>query len=757
MVMSLRLRPTLLAVSIAAGLSNTAVAEEVDSTKKALDMLVVSGSRIEQEIDKVPATITTVTAEEIERENPADLEDLLQYEAGVSVRSQPNRSSGVFRSVGRAGNEGVNVRGLEGDQVRLQVDGVKLPMSYSSGPYAAGRGDVIDPEGYKRVEILRGSASTQFGSDGLGGAVSFLTKDPRDLLTLGKDFQTNLKTGYTSANEAWQLAPSFAFRSGIWEGMLLASLRRGHETETMGENNSKNVNRTAANPSDRESDYLLAKLVAQPSDGHQVKLTVETMDGHNETEVFTFFGDPFAAATLTGVDTTEEINRDLFKVDYQYAPATASWFDVANVTLYSQESLNIQTGRETRSDNPLLRIRETRYGEDTLGSSIQLQTLFDSEGKQRLVYGVDVALSDVYSFKDGYNSPQDTSVSGCTPPSTTCSPFVENKSFPDSDYDTLGAFVQADLAFGEQGRGNVSPGLRYERYELTPQADKYYRVNNTAEPSKLEDDELSPRLGASWTFVPMAQLYGQYSHGFRAPKPSQVNGGVTNLTTTSGSGPYTALGNPDLKAETSNVVEVGVRGRDAGFHYSVALFKGKYKDFIVGNVMVQENVDLGLGTLVDVFQSQNLNNVTIEGFEARTEWAFYEGWRLNAAYAHAKGESETGGKETPLATIDPDKLVLGMSFASGKRWGTSTTVTAVERKHDQPDKTIYTSPGFATVDLSAWYAFTEATRLNAGVGNLFDKKYVEWADVRDLAETSTAVDGYTQPGRNVSVSLVHSF
>ncbi|MDZ7937887.1 MAG: TonB-dependent receptor plug domain-containing protein [Rhodoferax sp.] len=151
-----------------------------------LKEVVVSASRVEQELEDVPATLTVITAEDIALDNPTDLEELLGNEVGVSVRSQPNRSSGVFYATGRSGNEGVNIRGLEGDQVRLQVDGVSLPSTYASGPYAAGRGDTIDPEGYKRVEILRGGSSSQFGSDGLAGAVSFVTKEPEDLLTLGK-------------------------------------------------------------------------------------------------------------------------------------------------------------------------------------------------------------------------------------------------------------------------------------------------------------------------------------------------------------------------------------------------------------------------------------------------------------------------------------------------------------------------------------------------------------------------------------------
>src|SRR5262245_25885384 len=72
----------------------------------ALREVVVSGSRVEQDIDEVPATITTISAQEIARENPTDLEDLMRGEAGVSVRSLPNRTSAVFSAVGRAGNEG---------------------------------------------------------------------------------------------------------------------------------------------------------------------------------------------------------------------------------------------------------------------------------------------------------------------------------------------------------------------------------------------------------------------------------------------------------------------------------------------------------------------------------------------------------------------------------------------------------------------------------------------------------------------------
>lgn len=713
-------------------LAQAAVAAPAGATLKEV---VVSGSRVEQDITEVPATITSVTAEDMARRNPTDLEELLEGEVGVSVRALPNRASGVFSAVGRAGNEGVNIRGLEGDQVRLQVDGVNLPSTYASGPYAAGRGDMIDAEGYKRVEVLRGPSSTQYGSDGLAGAVTFVTKDPDDLLTLGKDSQFTLKAAYSSADSSLQLAPSYAFKSEGIKGMVLASLRRGHETETMGTNAAANSTRTVPNPADTASNYLLAKLQLDPSRAHRFKLTAESIRRQNETDILSFFGDPFANAALTDVLVRENVDRDLVKLDYRYV-ADRAWFDVLNASLYAQRSLNHQFGYEERSTEALrVRTRDTEYGEDTVGGNLQFESNLGRDGMHRLVYGMDLAMTDVGSLKTGYNS------SGAA--------FVPNKSFPDTDYRTIGLFVQDEIRLGDV---SVIPGIRYDSFKLTPRPDALYSVNNPTAPSALSGNELSPKLGVTWRMAPQAQLFAQYAHGFRAPKPSQVNGGVTNLTAPN---PYTSIGNPNLKPETSDSVEFGVRGHlgSERSHYSVAVFHSKYKNFIASNTMIEENA----APTPDVFQSVNLNNVTIRGLEARAEWELAKGLSVSAAFAHAHGDVGGEAGNTPLNTIDPNKLVLGVRYLHGGQWGALGQWTAVERKKRNPDATRYTSAGYGKVDVSAWYNVSKATRVTVGIGNLFDKKYVEWADVRDLAANSATVDAFTQPGRTFKVSVSHSF
>ncbi len=690
----------------------------------ALKEVVVSSSRVEQDIDDVPATITSISAEKMKRENPVDLEGLVRDEVGVSVKALPYRGS-MGGNIGRGGNEGINIRGLEGDQVRLQIDGVSLPSSYNSGPNYASRGEYLDPEGYKRVEILRGASGTQYGSDGLAGTVSFVTKEPQDLLTLGNPTQFNLKTGYNSADNSWQFAPSFAFKGDTAQGLVLSSMRRGHETANMGSNDSANSNRTTANPLDTRSDYLLAKLLLSPDVTHQVKLTAESIRRETNAEVFSA-----RTATVADFDARDLVSRDLAKVDYRYAPSDA-WFDVLTASLYSQRSQTRQYHYE-RNVSTNLRTRDTTYGENATGASLQMETNFGKDVTHRLVYGTEFVYKDVYSFKDGSNG--------------SLAAFVPNKAFPDSDYLTFGAFVQDEVGIGKVA---VTPGVRYDSFKLRPRNDAYYSSNGTGEPTELSGSQVSPRLGAVWKIDPMATPFAQYAHGFRAPRPTDVNAAFSNPAQF-----YTSVPNPDLKPETSDSLEVGLRGRDSARSYSVSAFHAQYQNFIYQQVVS----GAGIAGNPSVYKTINLPDVTISGFEARGDWTYARGWTASAAYAYTYGDSKNAnGTTTPLATIDPDKLILGLNYAQGAHWGAGTRVTAVNRKERPQSSTVGTPGGYTVADLTAWYQLSKATFVQAGIRNLFDKKYTQWADVRDVAATSTIIDSYTQPGRNFTVSMTHSF
>ena len=85
-----------------------------------------------------------------------------------------------------------------------QVDGVPTIDEYNFGAFMTARRDFVDVDALKTVEIVRGPASSLYGSDALGGVVSFLTKDPEDYLeAVERPWYLSAKGGYSSEDNSF--------------------------------------------------------------------------------------------------------------------------------------------------------------------------------------------------------------------------------------------------------------------------------------------------------------------------------------------------------------------------------------------------------------------------------------------------------------------------------------------------------------------------------------------------------------------------
>ena len=126
--------------------------------------VAVTATRVEENVKDVPATISVIDAQQIDRGLVQNIQNLFRYEPGVSVNTDPNRF----------GASSINIRGLEGNRVLIQVDGVRAPslFTFGVGPFNTSTRNMVDLDSMKRVEVLRGPASTLYGSDALGGVVS---------------------------------------------------------------------------------------------------------------------------------------------------------------------------------------------------------------------------------------------------------------------------------------------------------------------------------------------------------------------------------------------------------------------------------------------------------------------------------------------------------------------------------------------------------------------------------------------------------
>ena len=95
------------------------------------------------------------------------------------------------------------------------------PLIFSAGPFAGtsfsnANRNFVDLDTLKRVEVVRGPTSSLYGSDALGGTVSFVTKDPSDYLKAGKDAYFGFRLGVDGEWDGLFSGATAAFGGGPW-------------------------------------------------------------------------------------------------------------------------------------------------------------------------------------------------------------------------------------------------------------------------------------------------------------------------------------------------------------------------------------------------------------------------------------------------------------------------------------------------------------------------------------------------------------
>jgi hemoglobin/transferrin/lactoferrin receptor protein len=266
------------------------------------------------------------------------------------------------------------------------------------------------------------------------------------------------------------------------------------------------------------------------------------------------------------------------------------------------------------------------------------------------------------------------------------------------------------------------------------------------------DSAVSPKLGVLYRATPQWSVFGNYASGFKAPNAGQVNAFFENATQF-----YKTIPNPNLKPEKSQNFEIGARARLDALTLDLAAFTGRFRDLIEDSVKVG-----GAGTAASptVYQSINVGNARISGFEVKGAWdwgrALGGQFSTPFAYGQARGRDLDTGK--PLDSVDPAKLHAGLQYATSG-WDLRLDLAHhAAKKQGDTNAALFVTPAATTLDLGGQWRIQKNLRLNAAVTNLTDKKYWNWSDVRGATAAQVAViDAYSQPGRSLRVSLVADF
>lgn len=689
---------------------------------------------------------TKVKAEDIQKEGAVDLKSALKDIPGVEVLDTQGT---------RQGNDSVNIRGLSGNRIGMSIDGIDLPESSeikNTGQFAIfGRGNFMDVSALSSVDISKNARGF-----GLGGTVAMHTLTPDEILQ-GKQQSGYIDTQYNSVNKTTSVTGAGALTAGNWRGMVLGTYRKGDELDNRGHVGGQGAYRTKADPLDYNSRYFLTKHELDLNDHNTLKFAAEYLSRNQWSDSFSL-----ANASYSNITGTDENKKSRFSIEHEYHDGTGL-IQSGNTQLYWQQSKTASsTHREyvrgCTSSVPGIKNRcefDFNNKDKVIGLNSEWLSHFENDKlSQDWRYGVRLAHHDLTSGWHGY--------------------YARSKPAADNKTNRASIYLDGDLRFG---RLVVSPGLSAHYYNVKPNNHGYDTgtTNKIGELHKKHESAITPRFGLSYEFHPLVIPYFQYARGFNAPSSQQ-------LASSWNPGGYSVWGNPNLKAETANNFELGLRGKNEVFEYGISGFDNHYKNFIdYANISKQVSLPSSWGgSQRFILRAENFSKAHIYGGEAFARWKFAPDWKASGSVAYSRGSIRQDGVDHPLNSVMPFKLKLGVAYEK-EVWGANVNFTYVAKKDDSDiysaDKYFNPSKNYALVDLGGYWKPNKHLSLHAGVNNIFNKKYWNWADVAYLipnvnneahgtsgqsdgtvpALTKNNADFYTAPGRTFSIGLRYTF
>ena len=645
-------------------------ADAPETTRMALDRLVISAGVEKVAID-TPQAVSSLDQEDIDQLQATTIGDLLEGMPGVNVQG----------GVGQLG-QGFNIRGMgtaigdSDNRILLNVDGVtKFYEQYRMGAL------FTEPELYKRVEVLRGPASsTLYGAGALAGVVNFTTKDASDFLTPGDPLAVRLKAATETNAQAHTLS-----------GIVAVQPTKG--VELLG---SYNYRRTD-DYKNGDGDTVAAS--ATKSDSWLVKGRV-AIGGNSKHAIWASYQDWLSDAPQVYDQVSAATGNSLMRRRVHDKTAVLGYVNdfngsnLFNIEAQAAYSLSKVHQTETSFLGPLA---YSDFTYESWQAKVQNSSRFDMGGD----WTTFLILGGQWSTQERRN-PR-VGLSGTVTPGAG--------THPEGDMDRYGLFGQLEIVWSD--KLTIMPGVRVDWTKLKPGATV---VGGTRLTGEVKDSGVSPKFAALYNVTPWFGLFGSVARTVRMPN-------IDEIFTRSATRPN----NPDLRPEKSDNVEAGftlsfdgLLGKADRFRAKTTLFRNDVKDLIV-------NVAGPAGTPY----FQNVNRSRFKGLEVEAEYGiggFFA--RGNASFIDGK-DRLTGNY---LNTIPANDYRLTLGYADAETGLSGGWTGEFAERQDQVTTGPFSSagsglptPGYSVHNL--FFAFkpqsgpAQGFEFRFAVDNIFDKQY----------------------------------
>lgn len=709
--------------------------------------IVVSATRWRQTSSDVPSEIITITPVEVGLQNPQTAADLLEV------------SGKVFIQKSQLGGGSPMIRGFATNRLLYTVDGVRMNTAIFRG------GNIqnvisLDPYATESTEVFFGPGSVIYGSDAIGGVMSFQTLVPQFSLSnkeasiTGKaevrhSSADNEMTGHFDVNIGWK---KWALVTSI-SSFDYSHLRQGSRgpddyLKPYYVQRQDGVDRVIAQddpqlqiPSAYSQKNFMQKVRFKPAEKWDLK-----------------FGFHYSETSPYGrYDRHNRIRNGLPRyAEWNYGPQewvmnNLSVNHSSNNFLYDEMTvrLALQSFEESRISRSLNSSEKNIRVEEVEAYSANFDFVKSAGKHNTLYYGMEYVRDDVTS------TGLDKDISAVMPYCQDCGITKPGPSrYPQAVWQSLAAYVTDQYKFSDYFL--IQAGLRYNRYILDAEFDTTFYPFPFSE-AHLNNGALTGSIGGVYRPKDSWVISTNFSTAFRSPNVDDM-GKVFDSEPGS-----VVIPNTDLEAEYAY-----------NFDLSMAKIFGDFMRIdLTGyctrlqNAMVRRDFSLngqeyilydGVLSRVQAIQNAAVSNVY--GLQAGFEVKLPAGFSFSSDYNYQKGEEELDD-----GTVSPSRHAapwFGTSRITYDNHNLTLQFYAMyqgERKHEnmpeeEKDKyDIYATdaqgntyaPGWFTLNIKGIYKITDYLSLSAGIENLTDRRYRPYSS------------GISRPCRNFIISLGTNF
>ena len=710
--------------------NETGVQLELKPAMIPLGEVPVSSLRYNKLEKDVALPVSVVPREYFPRQSAMTLSDVLSREPGVSL----------YRDGGWATS--VNIRGLgEGRLVSL-VDGNRIE---TASDLVAGL-SMFDVNEIERVEIIKGAASSIFGTGALGGVVNILTKQ-------GNYYDSPTIHGsaigsYQTVNNLLGAHIEMESGSKVWKVRISGGYRTAGNYRTP----------DGIQPNSQFTDQdLNATIGVRPAKNHELEINAQHYQSLN---VGLPGGAPFSPLATA---TYPQEKRQLISAKYTIKNLLPS-MDEISFRIYHQYILRdvemIPNTPPTITGNIRLTAQKILPRGDHNTSGMVLESKWKTGEKSKLVGGIDlwqrklVSSRDKYILQEVINSFQQVQ--------SSMQVIRSEKPTPDSQFGSGGVFVQHESSLLND-KLELTLGARLDRIRvandegLDPFAISVNGVAKDPVPNQriiFAADTIgawswSANAGALYHLLKHLDVTLNLGRSFRSPSLEERFKYIDL-------GSKVRLGDPNLKPEKGMFGDLGIRIWKDKLQVQANGFINYLNDMIVetpGIFIYTLNTGLNAGVVdtLPALKNANVDRALLTGFDASVNYQPFSNAVIYGKASYVRGINLAQNNDLPL--IPPFTAGAGFRYNFPGIFTLEWTTNWVAAQHKIAIGETATDSYFLS-DFSLYSATKEvgitSFQLFAGVDNVFNKSY------RNHLATNRGMI-LTEPGRNVFIKLVMRF